>query len=217
MFFSKPYVEDVAKNVFSVGAADGLFQFNTLNRDPGDYKLVILALDPDTGLVLGVETIPFVIKMTVGISNPFLGVFPGFTHVGAIRTVNVALLLSNLSNSRVDFTITIQIETPSGDILLNDVIEISLNSGIPQDNTEGSLIPAANVTLANFGHTFTEAGIYPVSVEVSNTGILLETVIGEISVAPSVRINANQTLTPDTVPPDEDHRIEIDIHLEGTE
>ncbi len=211
------YVEDMERNVFSVSAADGLFQFNTLNHDPGDYTLVILALDPDTGLVLGVEMVPFIIETTIGISNPFLGIFPGFTHVGAVRTVNVALLLSNLSNRGVDLTFTIQMKTPSAGVLFNDVIEISLNSGIPQDNTEAHLIPAANVTLANFEHTFIEAGIYPVRVEVSNAGNLLETVIGAISVAPSVRINAGQTLTPNTIPPGENHRIQIDIHLEGVE
>jgi hypothetical protein len=181
--------------------------WDTERNTPGTYHAIVSLFDPETGFLLAEGNASFNIGETVSITNPVLGVIPPFTHVGAAEAVTVALSLENRSNFAARLTIEHELRSPSGVVLSSGPASLLLS---PEQGT-------ASATLATFSHTFTESGDYPVQAKVFHGTELLATVSSAISVAPNIRIEPTKTQTPDTVAPDGDKRIRIDIRLEGVE
>jgi len=180
--------------------------FQTLNNPPGIYTLIVQVNDPASGALLDKRSVSFSILPTVAIADAALGIIPRFTHVGATKAITVALSLTNRSNAPLDLTIEHEIKKPSGTVLISGVTPLVL---LPE-------ITLPSISLAAFSHTFTESGTYPIQAKVFKGTELLATVNDTISVAPAIRIDPSKTLTPQTIPPDEDKRIRIDIQLKGT-
>jgi hypothetical protein len=198
------FVTDPAGQVLPVQAESGAYYFDTLNHISGSYTVTARVLDAQ-GNVLNEAQTAFAIESGVGLAGGFLGFTPLSSHVGATETVTVAAFLTNGSNADVTFTVMHNIRSPSG---------VTLNSG----TTSVSLTPdqtLATLTLAAFSQNFTESGEYPVTAEVYSGSTKLATLTESIPVAPAIRIDPSLTITPDTILPDGDKRIRIEIRLEG--
>ena len=199
--------DSVGATYLPIIIGEGEYLFDTLNLSPGIYTVIVRALDSNISIIVDEQTVDFTIDPTFNIISTTISVSPEFTHVGATEAISLNVSLENRSNISTNITINYEIKTPSGAIL---------NSGVAQDSlnpNETSKI----VTPANFAHTFTEDGAYPVQIDVFDGATLLATVNGTISAAPLVRIDPSKTLTPQEVTPDADRRIRIDIQLEGVE
>jgi len=141
------------------------------------------------------------------VTGGVLAAIPGFSHVGATEAVTLAASLTDGSNIAGNLTIIYQMTTPSGATVTSGTTTVAV----------GPSVPTADATLASLNYTFSESGNYPVQAEVYNGPTLLTTLNGAVSVAPRVRIEPSLSVTPDTVLPDGDKRIHLNIHLEGVE
>ena len=201
------FVTDSAGRVFLTTSAAGVYYFDTANAMPGAYTVIVRAGEAGTGIILDEANALFMLQSGAGILSGVLSVLPRSTRIGATETVELTLGLGNGSNTTVGFTVQHEITTPAGG---------PVNSG----STTQTLLPDktfASIPLAAFTYTFTEAGEYPITVRVYQGTELLTTVTGSIPAAPAIRIDPSLTVTPESVLPDGDKRIRIEIRLEGVE
>ena len=201
------FVEDTDGSVFSTAALGTEFFFEMRNRPPGDYRLIVRALDKETGIILDQQTTSFEIIPGVAIENPHLQVNPLFSHAGATETLSATLIFSNRSNQISDLTIEFNVTTPGGTGVIGGTVLHVLN---PQEILV--TVPLVSTTIQ-----FAESGDYQVEARVLEGESLIALAVKNISVSPLLRIEPDKTLIPDTVLPDGDHRIKINIHLEGIE
>ena len=71
--------------------------------------------------------------------------------------------------------------------------------------------------LAGFSHRFEQSGQYRLDVDLVAGPIPEEQDVTGLTVAPAIRIDASQDLTPATVAPGADQRLRIHIQLKGTQ
>jgi hypothetical protein len=185
---------------------DGEFRFQTLNRAPGSYEVTARALDAGSGVLLDQHTQAFTIAPTVAVSDVALNSTPPFTNAGVTETVALNLSVTNRSNVDANFAIEFIIKLPSGGVLRSGEASFGLPSGAIGSRFE----------LTTFSHTFTESGEYPVQARLLSGATVLAAPTALISVAPAVRIDATQTLTPQTVAPDADRRLRVNIRLSAS-
>ena len=183
----------------------GTYSFDTLNSAAGDYIVVVQATDTDSGVILDEVRVPFTIDLGVGITGGFLVVNPNFTIEGATENVSLAVSLLNASNAAATLTITHEMLGPSGSAIDAGTTSAAIDPGSP----------TLDLSLSTFVHTFIESGDYPISVKVFDGSNLLTSLSSVIAAAPEIHIEPSITLTPDSVIPDGDKRIGLEIHLEG--
>ncbi len=200
-------VQDSSGTIYSTRTEGGEIFFDTQNLAPGTYTIIVMATDPQTGIIIDEERFTFTTEAGIAISDAILVIAPISTHVGATETVALALSFSNKSNTQATLTIEYEIKSPSGAILSSGMTPLTLS---PETTS-------TTVTLITFSHSFTESGEYPIIAKVLNGTVLLSTANSAISAAPLVRIDPTKTISPTTVTPDGDKRIRINIHLEGVE
>ncbi|MBI3610223.1 MAG: hypothetical protein HY204_05925 [Nitrospirae bacterium] len=200
-------VLDPNGQVVFTNTGPGPFTFDTGTFPPGTYTVLIWVLDPTTGVPVSQSQTTFTILPGVAVAGGLLAVVPLSSHVGATENVTLAASLTNGSNVANSATVSYSFLSPSGAVLNSGSTPVAFGAN------GGSV----GLTLANFSQTFSVAGVYPINVQVTNGSTVLITLAGSIEVAPLVRIDPTVTLTPQTVLPDGDKRIRIDIRLEGVE
>jgi hypothetical protein len=72
-----------------------------------------------------------------------------------------------------------------------------------------------SIILESFPHTFVISGEYTTNIEIRSGAQPVTQSANSIIVAPSIRIEAEQDVSPSVIAPDGDKRIRIDIRLEG--
>lgn len=115
--------------------------------------------------------------------------------------------MANRSNIDIYLSAKYEIKDPNDVILRSGTVEFSV--------TPSELLKIVN--LVGFTHTFTVSGVYPVRIDIISEGNIISTVSDAIHVAPSIRIEPSKVLTPTTVIPDGDKKIEIRIQIKGVE
>lgn len=187
--------------------------FNTANLPPGDYRIVGRVLvgnqmiGPATA-ILDERTTEFTIDATMLISQLHVAPIPGFSAVGVTETVNITADIVNRSNVPVDLSFYYDLLDPGGGVLRH-----SPRITIPLTPDQDSV----SQVIDTFTQTFTESGEHPLAVA---TGIFPrpDTIdAGVLSVAPGIRIDPSQSISPTIVTPDENQRVRITIRLEGRE
>jgi prenyltransferase beta subunit len=181
------------------------FNWDTAQNRAGVYSAVLRVTDP-AGVILAEEAVSLPIQPTVEIADAVIGAVPRFTRIGAAETVTIELSMTNRSNIEVGLMIEYEILSPSG---------VLLNSGVTSETMQPEE-SAVTVPLSSFSHTFAESGDYPIQTRIFNGTELLATASSTVMAAPAVRIDPNLTLTPQTVTPDGDKRIRLEIRIEGT-
>lgn len=200
-------IQDSIGTEFSTRREGVEFLFDTQNFGPGIYAAIARAVDPITGIIIDEQTVTFTIEATVSVRDAVIEVTPRFANVGSTETIVMALTMVNRSNTAAVLSIEHSLESPTGGLLNNGIASLTL---LPQDTSP-------NITLEIFDQTFIESGDHPIQADIFNQTELLFTASSAISIAPNIRIDPSKILTPNTVLPDGDKRIRIEIHLEGVE
>lgn len=198
-------VRDSSGNIYNVSIINGEIVFDTGSYPPGTYTIIIRAIDKTTGIVVDEKSITFTIQPTITIPSIGISITPISTYVTAAQDVKLNCYITNQSNIQADISIAHEIKTPSNNIINTGSINITLNP-----NESNRLI-----TLTQFNYQFAETGEHPATANIYRGAELLQTSSTKIHVSPLVRIEQKKSLTPNTVAPDGDKRIRIEIELEG--
>jgi hypothetical protein len=181
------------------------FTWSVLNIAPGRYQLTLDAYDLNTLQLLAQRSTTVDVAVTQAVPSLVIDPTPLYANVGANAQVQLKANISNRSNVTADLAFTYTFKDPNG---------ASVNSGSsamtlqPQD-------AQPSVVIANFPYQFAVPGLY--TVVVTPTGGVTPGVIssGKISVAPAIRIDPSQSISPNTATPDGNKRVHVTIQLKG--
>lgn len=190
-------------------AVDG--KWTTQSYAPGTYqvKARVFTEDASTGsrTVLAERSAAFSIESSQTVLRLSVTPLPAFTTFDSTEQMRFKVEASHQSNQPVNVSFKYQFKTPAGAVLKEEEGAIALQ---PNDMV-GSVI------LGPFPYHFTASGAYPV-VLTSTGDVVPQTVAnGEVQVAPGIRVEPVQSITPNTVTPDGDKRIRIQLQLKGVE
>ena len=214
---SLPVTEnDVAGNAstkitFQPGIAKSVnIKWNTSSRAPGDYSVIVKIADDTslTGLdaiVIAQQSHKFTIEPTEAIDTLTLTPLPKFTNLNATEQIGILSNFVNRSNVPTQVFFNYAWKGPDGAVLHSGSGSISAQ---PEETSKSILVES-------FPFTFTSSGDHPLQVQIMSGPIPFNLTGGAVSVAPSIRIEPNQSLAPATVTPDGDKRIHMNIRLKG--
>ncbi len=187
--------------------------FSTANLPPGIYRLIgrIIVgnqlIGPAT-IILDERVTEFGIEQTTRVSELSVAVLPQFSAVGVTQDINLIVTVLNRSNVSTSVSVRYQFLDPGGATLSNSG---NLLISLPVESD------SVVVTLDTFAQEFTSAGEHVLRVNYAS-GVFPENITGSsIDVAPGLRIDPGQSVSPGAVTPDQDQRIRINIRLEGRE
>lgn len=181
------------------------FTWSTLNIPPGRYQLTLDAYDLNSLQLLAQRSTTVEVLTTQSIPSLVIDPTPLFANVGANAQVQLNAIIANRSNVPASLAFTFTLKDPSG---------ASVNTG----NSTLTLQPQdaqSSVAVANFPYQFALPGLYTIDVQV--TGGVTPGVVSsqKISVAPAIRIDPSESISPTTAVPDGDKRVHVIIQLKG--
>ncbi len=174
---------------------------------PGGYYVNLQVFDEYTNQLLAQRIGRFEIVETKKIDILNIIPTPKYTSVGAEEKIDIKAVFTNISNVAHDLTISYTLLDPDN---------LSIISGEKQFTVKPEDVELS-VVLVSVPYRFEVSGTYPLEGGVVLGVVPREIVVNPISVAPTVRIEASQGLSPTVVVPDGDKRIKINIRLEGVE
>jgi hypothetical protein len=183
-------------------------EWSTSFHSPGIYNIIIQITTEEYGTIIAERRTNFVIAPTQAIGSVTVYTQPAYTNLDATEEIKVQATFTNLSNVNTAVSISYDLLNPSGSIVHSGAGTVTL---LPNEETK-------SIILETFSYTFSGgSGSYPLQV-----GVLSGPDPGGItgkpfSVAPGIRIDPSQSVTPETVVPDGDKRISVNIHLKGVE
>jgi len=186
--------------------------WDTGNLPPGTYTAIAKVMTGSGGIAggssLAVEgATTFVIDSTEAIASLDVSPAPRFANFGETEQINLVASLANRSNVPTALGISYEWRSPSGITLHNGTSTISL---LTEESSKA-------LTLEIFPFTFTESGDHQLFLTIVSGPIPTSVTGGVVSVAPQVRIEPSQSISPGTVVPDGDKRIRMQIRLKGVE
>ena len=179
---------------------------------PGAYSILAKVMKGEVvaggGAVVVAERVTgFVVDPTQAIASLTLTPLPRFTNLGGAEQISIQADLVNRSNVATELGIAYEWRSPGGLLIKSGTGIISL---LPAETTK-------SVTLETFPYTFAESGEHPITIQILSGPIPVSLIGDVVSVAPGIRIEPSQTITPSTVVPDGDKRIRVNIRLKGVE
>jgi hypothetical protein len=197
---------------FAPGATNITVPWNTRAYAPGNYTVVVRIYQgtPDMpASVVGTvdRQASFTIDPTQAISNLTVTPLPRFSNLGANAQIQFNLNIVNRSNVPTSIDVSYQLKTPSGATVYSATTTVPL---APADNVKSIVVDGTS-------YTFVESGTHPTTVQVSNGPVPANVTGNPIGVAPDIRIDATQQITPPMITPDGDKRIHLNIQLKGVE
>lgn len=206
--------DGVAQNHFtflpgSTTAVDG--KWSTQSYPPGTYQIKarVFTENASTGArtVLAERATAFAIEPSQTVLRLGVTPLPAFTTFDATEQLRFKVEASHQSNQPVNLSFKYQFKTPAGAVLKEETGTIVLQ---PNDMV-GSVI------LGPFPYHFTASGVYPVVLTATGDIVPQAVSSGEVQVAPGIRVEPVQSIAPNTVTPDGDKRIRIQLQLKGVE
>ncbi len=186
--------------------------WNTGINIPGSYRVIARVVVGNSvvgpaNIIFAERVSSFTIEATEAIAQLNVKPLPAFSGVGRNEQITLEASIVNRSNVATSFALSYRLELPDGELVHANIQTIPL---LPEEDNKV-------IDLETFTTEFTTQGVHPVLLQVT-TGTLPDTLTSaEIMVAPGVRIQAAQNITPANVTPDGDKRIRINIRLEGME
>jgi hypothetical protein len=208
-------ISGVSDTTFTLDAGmsqDFSAMWNTGSISPGSYRAIARVVVGDlmvgpSNITLAERATSFDIDTTEALAKVEVSPQPAFSGVGRTEDVDFVLDLVNRSNVTTDLSVRFQVSRPDGQVIHTHTEAVSL---APEEDNKRLDIPGIPIL-------FESSGSYPVSVEVLSQQRVDTVSGGDIAVAPGVRIEAIQNIAPQTVTPDEDKRVRLNIRLEGVE
>jgi hypothetical protein len=181
------------------------FIWSTLDLPAGRYQLTLDAYDLNTLQLLAQRSTVVDVVATQSIPSLVVDPNPLYANVGASAQVQLTAVIANRSNVPVDLAFTFAFKDPSGTVVHSGNSSLTLQ---PQ-NMQTSL------AVDEFPYLFTLAGQYTIELQVTSA-VTPGVISGQkISVAPAVRIDPTQSISPTTVVPDGAKRVHVQIQLKG--
>lgn len=198
---------NVSHTVLSGTELPLISQWFTSSYPPGTYQLYLKVFDVITNVLLAERQATLIVNPTEEIETLTLKATPKFASVG--EEVQLTLSADFLNKSNVDTSLSLSYD-------FKDINGVSIQSGqsnhvIEVSKTQGDF------NIITFPYTFPDSGDYQVSVTLLSGSVVTSDMEKVISVAPSVRVEASQSIRPQVVVPDGDKRIKIRIQLKGVE
>ncbi|MFZ6736080.1 carboxypeptidase regulatory-like domain-containing protein [Undibacterium sp. Ji42W] len=193
---------------FPPGDTSLTIPWSTNANAPGAYTILGTV---STGTAGGLENIDrqasIVIDPTTEIGSVTVSPKPRFANVGETKSIQFGIDVFNRSNVPVSTDVAFQLQTPGGNVIYSGTSKIDL---LPSDASK-------SLVLTGTSYTFAQSGSHPILVQALNGPTPATVMGGTIVVAPGIRIEMSQELTPSVVTPDGNKRIRTDILLKGVE
>lgn len=206
--------DGVAQNLFVVApnsreAFDA--KWSTQAYAPGLYqvkaRLFRESAANGTRTVLAERSTALTIVPTRSVPRLAVTALPAFTTFDAAEELTFKVEASNQSNEAVSVPFTVEMKDPAGTVLYTAGGAIALGP----NEVLGSAV------LGPFAHRFAASGIYPVLLAATGDVAPGAVVHGKVQVAPGIRVEPLQSITPAVVTPDGNKRIRIQLQLKGVE
>lgn len=179
-------------------------------QSPGTYQAIVKILDETTltelgPMIVAQQSHPFIIEPTQAIDTLTITPLPRFTNLGATEQVGFQTVLVNRSNVQTALQFAFDWLGPDGSVLHSGSGTITAQ---PEEVSK-TLLPDS------FPYTFVASGVHPVQLKI-NSGPIPNTITGNsVIVAPGIRIEPTQSVSPETIIPDGDKRMHLNIRLQG--
>ncbi len=186
--------------------------WNTGYLPPGAYSIIVKIMEDAsvTGLesmVIAQQSHKITIEPTQAIASLTLTPFPRYTNLGATEQIGLQAAFVNRSNIPTEVVFSYDWKSPDGVVLHSGTGTIT---ALPTETSK-------SILLESFPFTFTKSGEHPSQVKITSGPMPASLVGGVVTVAPGIRIEPSQSLTPTTLIPDGDKRIRLNIRLKGVE
>lgn len=181
------------------------FEWLTQNYTPGEYQLVLNAIDLQTRQQLVSSQAHVTIESTARMNGFEASVSPKFSNYEASEQIALAVKLTHASNETMDVEINFEFLDPAGTSLRSGVLPVTLQAGAK----------TAVYALDDFAQLIAQSGKYRLRVDSSLNGDILSSE-AVLEVAPKVRVNAEMTVTPERIIPDGTvKKIHVELKLTG--
>lgn len=181
--------------------------WNTGLQQPGQYSIVVQALDSVNSQVLSEFSTPFEVLPTQKLTSAHASVSPGYALLDSTPEIALLLNLKNASNETASSDIAYQLVSPTGQTIAQGSQTVQLT---PEELTK-------EVVLSQLSHQFTESGDYQVTISVDAGVVPTALINGVLFVPPTVRLDVSQDIEPEKVLPGEQRTIEVQIKVEGVD
>jgi len=181
-------------------------QWSTSNYAPGNYRMLLTVYDTGNARILASTSQQFVITPTHRLEKMTLHASPRISRVGAEEDLSVSAIFNYYGNIEQAYEINYQLISPDDESILVSETEVSFQ---PSDTTKSIVMNTSSIT-------FSDSGRYLLQGSIANE-FDINITPAWIVVAPSTRIDINQTLTPNQVLPGSENALKVEIQLKGVE
>ena len=182
-------------------------QWDTGQYPPGDYSIILSVVDASQGVMLANGAISLAITPTMQVDGVLPLISPKFVNINSTEQITVSASIGNKSNVDESLTAEYEIKDTDGAIIQNGTVNFTVAPSEPSKALE----------LGQFTYTFLKSGQYPATVRILSGSTVVTENSDAINVSPSIRIEPTKMLSPQTIVPDGDKRIRIDVQIKGVE
>ena len=183
------------------------FSWFTEARRPGDYELRVRAFEAFDGELLAERSRMVRVLPTRRVELLSVRPDPLYLPQGSSESLGFTVLLQHRSNEAFTFSGEFEMSLPDGGTARSESFSFEL---VPEQINYRLDIPGSSFTASMPGE-------HPIPVSVSEGPEPVALHGQPLFVAPGTRLEIEQQRSPGTVAPDGDHRIDIEIRLEGKE
>lgn len=192
----------IAENTESLAVQ---FEWMTQNFEPGDYQLVLFALDLQTRQRLASSQANVSIESSSVINGFESSLSPQYSNFESIEDIELFMNITHTSNENNNLEVSYEFLDPNEVTLQSGVLNIILEAGSK----------ASHYNLASFTQEFSESGQYKLRLYSSFNGGVLSSE-STLNIAPKVRVDTELDITPTSIIPDgASKRIHVDLKLSG--
>ncbi len=201
-------------NVLTFAPGESLVQlsWNTRDTAPGRYSIDVrmaqLAPGTERGAIeLAQQQGGIVIDPTQAIESVTLTPLPAFSRLGAVEQLGFKVDVVNRSNVKVSTKLAYVLNSPSGTQAMQGEFELDL---APAESSKSVLLPGPE-------YKFLASGDYLSQLTVVDGEVPSQLAGNLVAVAPGTRIDPSLKVAPESVTPDGDKRVRVEIRLQGVE
>lgn len=178
--------------------------WNTDAFPPGEYRIVVQAVDASEGAVLAEHEVTISVVATQNVELLIIKPEPAYTTQGATEDVAFSVQALHYSNMPSSLSGDFQLVSPDGNVIHNGQWDLELEPEQPQKRTVLDAVPL----------TFEHPGEHTIRVQAGS--VQPKAIQGApLYVAPGTRLEIEQGLSPSVVVPEGDTNLGIEVRLRG--
>ncbi len=182
---------------------DSIYQWNTYNNPPGDYKVVIEVINMD-GITVERKEKSFAIQSTKGIAKLIVDIEPTYSYTKKSERIGITGAIINDSNLPIYLLLEFLLYSPKNEVVY------SYTEKIPLFATE-----TVKAIEEGFDYLFKEVGNHILKINLYSDNALIGNGSGTITVLPNIRVETKKDVFPIYLYPANKDKIKIIIELKG--